>query len=99
MRKSQPLSDEEIQDALQTLDGWALNDAGRFQKEFRFDTFVAAWGFMSQVALRAEKMNHHPDWFNSYNRVDIQLISHDSGAISARDVKLAGIINDLYARS
>ena len=72
------------------LRGWAVVD-GRdaIVKEFRFADFIEAWGFMSRVALIAEKMNHHPEWSNVYNRVEVTLTTHDAGGLSALDVELA----------
>ena len=76
--------------ALETLTGWSRVD-GRdaIRKEFRFKDFNEAWAFMSRVALLAEKMDHHPEWFNVYNRVDVTLTTHDAGGVSERDVKMA----------
>ena len=70
--------------------GWSLVD-GRdaITKEYRFGTFIEAWGFMSRVAIIAEKMNHHPEWTNVYNRVEVTLTTHDAGGLSALDVDLA----------
>jgi 4a-hydroxytetrahydrobiopterin dehydratase len=62
---------------------------------FRFRDFNAAWGFMSRVALLAEAQDHHPEWFNVYNRVEITLTTHDAGGLSARDVRLARAIDAL----
>ena len=75
------------------LPGWT-DVAGRdaIRKEFKFADFNAAWGFMNRVALAAEKQDHHPEWFNVYNRVEIVLTTHDAGGVSARDVKLAEFI-------
>ena len=72
------------------LPGWALVE-GRdaLKKTFQFKTFNQAWGFMNRVALAAEKLNHHPEWFNVYNRVEITLTTHDCGGLSELDVKLA----------
>ena len=83
--------------ALAELSGWSQAE-GRdaIKKSFKFKTFSEAWGFMSRVALAAEAMNHHPEWFNVYNRVDIVLSTHDCGGLSERDVKLAKRI-DRYA--
>ncbi len=64
-------------------------------RSFRFRDFSAAWGFMSRVALLAEQQNHHPEWSNVYNRVDIALTTHDVGGISARDLRLAESINQI----
>lgn len=65
------------------------------QRAFRFRDFNQAWGFMSRVALLAEQQDHHPEWFNVYNRVEITLTTHDAGGLSARDVKLARAIDAL----
>jgi 4a-hydroxytetrahydrobiopterin dehydratase len=64
-------------------------------REFRFKDFNAAFGFMSRVALVAEKMDHHPDWTNVYNRVEITLSTHDAGGVTERDIKLARLIDTL----
>jgi 4a-hydroxytetrahydrobiopterin dehydratase len=68
---------------------------GKLHKEFTFDGFVKAFGFMSAVALIAERMNHHPEWFNVYNRIVIDLSTHDVGGISALDFELATKIDAL----
>ena len=65
------------------------------KKEFKFDTFTDAFGFISKVALLSEKMDHHPNWQNSYNKVTIELTTHDIGGISTNDVKLAEAIDKL----
>ncbi|MEM9170408.1 MAG: 4a-hydroxytetrahydrobiopterin dehydratase [Pseudomonadota bacterium] len=74
--------------------GWTPVD-GRdaVAKSFKFNSFVEAWGFMSRVALLAEKHDHHPEWFNVYNRVDVTLTTHDAGGLSARDEALAKAID------
>ncbi len=82
------LSDAEIQKNLEQLNGWTVED-GKLHKEFQFDTFVTAFGFMAQLALVAESMNHHPEWFNVYNRVTIDLMTHDAGGISDLDFQWA----------
>jgi 4a-hydroxytetrahydrobiopterin dehydratase len=74
-------------------EGWTLVD-GKLHRELEFDNFVEAFGFMSMVALLAEKNDHHPDWSNSYNKVVIDLVSHDKGAITERDHALAEAINN-----
>lgn len=82
--------------ALAALPGWrheAERDALR--REFRFHDFSAAWGFMTRVALLAESQDHHPEWSNVYNRVDILLTTHDAGGLSERDLRLARAIDDL----
>jgi len=91
---AQKLTDAQITSALAKLAGWSLKD-GKFHREFKFADFSAAWGFMSRVALAAEQMNHHPEWFNVWNTVRIDLSTHDVGGLSDRDVKLAERINTL----
>ena len=80
----------------QTLPGWS-NVKGRdaIKKSFKFADFNAAFAFMTKVALAAEKSDHHPEWFNVYNKVDITLSTHDAGGVSARDVKLAKFIDSV----
>ena len=80
--------------ALADLDGWAAV-AGRdaITKSFTFKTFNGAFGFMARVALKAEQMNHHPEWFNVYNRVDVTLATHDAGGVTQLDVDLAAFMN------
>jgi 4a-hydroxytetrahydrobiopterin dehydratase len=75
-------------------DGWAVVD-GRFHRELEFADFSEAFAFMARVALLAEKQGHHPDWSNSWNRVVIDLTSHDEGTLTSRDVRLAEAINRL----
>jgi 4a-hydroxytetrahydrobiopterin dehydratase len=70
---------------------------GKLRREFKFDSFVDAFGFMSSVALLAEKHDHHPDWSNAYSSVVIDLVSHDVGGLSARDFDLALAIDELLA--
>ena len=74
-------------------EGWSLAD-GKLHREIEFHDFVEAFGFMSMVALLAEKTNHHPDWSNSWNKVVIDLMSHDTGEITDRDRDLANAINN-----
>ena len=77
-------------DALKTLPQWrGVSGRDAIQRSFKFSDFNAAFGFMTRVALMAEKMDHHPEWFNVYNRVDVTLATHDCGGVSERDVKLA----------
>lgn len=66
-------------------------------RSFKFDTFQTAFGFMTQVALAAEKLDHHPEWFNVYNRVDVTLSTHDAGGLTELDIQLAGIIDSAAA--
>lgn len=88
------LSDDEVQRRLGRLGGWSLDD-GKLHRVIEFDDFVQAFGFMSSVALVAERMNHHPDWSNSYRTVRIDLVSHDVGGLSERDFRLAERIEAL----
>jgi 4a-hydroxytetrahydrobiopterin dehydratase len=90
------LTAEERVAALRDLAGWQ-EVAGRdaIQRSFKFKNFNEAWGFMNRVALLAEKADHHPEWFNVYNRVDILLTTHDCNGLSARDVALARAVNKL----
>lgn len=92
------LSDEERAAALAALPDWRLSDdASGISRSLRFKTFVEAFGFMSQVALMAERANHHPEWSNVYGRVDIRLTTHDAGGLSLRDIALAKEIDALLA--
>ncbi len=94
MSKTAKLTETQIAEAVASLDGWQLRD-GKLHREFKFKNFVEAWGFMSRVALLAEKMNHHPDWFNVWNTVRIALSTHEVGGLSNSDVELATKINAL----
>jgi 4a-hydroxytetrahydrobiopterin dehydratase len=82
------LSDQGIQDHLEELPGWELRDA-KLHKVYKFKNFVEAFGFMTRGALEAEKMNHHPEWSNVYNRVVVNLTTHDADGISDLDILLA----------
>jgi len=88
------LNHNELQAALKNLPGWSLQ-ADKLHRQFQFADFVEAFGFMSRLALVAEKMNHHPEWFNVYNRVTIDLTTHDAGGITALDVEFARQANEL----
>jgi 4a-hydroxytetrahydrobiopterin dehydratase len=83
--------------AIARLDGWrAAQDRDAIVKEFRFKDFSAAFGFMSRVALYAERNDHHPEWFNVYNRVDVTLATHDAGGVTDRDVALAHFMDEAF---
>ena len=92
------LTDAERAALAQTLPDWKPV-AGReaIERGFRFRDFNEAWGFMNRVALLAESQNHHPDWSNVWNRVRIELSTHDAGGLTENDVKLAQAINALLA--
>jgi len=88
------LSDEQIRNELRNLPGWSVVN-GKLHKEFIFKDFIEAFGFMTTAALHIEKMNHHPEWFNVYNKIKIDLVTHDAGGITQNDVNLAKTLNSL----
>ena len=90
------LSTVQVQAALEDLPGWGIED-GKLYREFRFSDFVAAFSFMSAVALHAERANHHPEWFNVYSQVRVWLTTHDAGGITQKDLDLASAMNALAA--
>jgi len=90
------LTDSERSAALAKLPAWQLvPDRDAIHRRLRFADFSAAWAFMSRVALAAEKHDHHPEWSNIYNTVDITLSTHDAGGLSQRDLDLAALIDTL----
>ncbi|MGV3679246.1 MAG: 4a-hydroxytetrahydrobiopterin dehydratase [Acidovorax sp.] len=93
------LTPEQLAAQLPALTGWAhgAERGGVLTREFQFKDFVQAFGFMTQVALHAERMNHHPEWFNVYNRVNITLTTHDVDGISAKDIEMALLMNGIAA--
>lgn len=92
------LTGQEREQALRHLAGWQeVEGRDAIHKSFTFKTFNQAWGFMSRVALKAEKMNHHPEWFNVYNRVDVTLSTHEVDGLSERDLELARFIDKAAA--
>jgi 4a-hydroxytetrahydrobiopterin dehydratase len=88
---------EQIEQKLKDLPGWTLENE-KLHRELKFKNFVEAFGFMSQAAILAEKMNHHPEWSNVYNNVVIDLATHEVDGISQRDFDLAGQMNGLLDR-
>lgn len=88
------LSDEQIKKELTNLPSWSLVN-GKLHKDFVFKDFIEAFGFMSTAALHIEKMNHHPEWFNVYNKIKVDLTTHDAGGITQNDINLARILNSL----
>ena len=85
--------------AMARLTGWTkVRGRDAIHKAYRFKDFNEAFGFMGRVALTAEKMDHHPEWRNVYNRVEITLTTHDAGGVSARDVALARFIDSIAGR-
>lgn len=90
------LTDTEIDAALAELTGWRrVEGRPAIARSFKFTDFNQAFGFMARVALIAEKLDHHPEWSNVYNRVEIVLTTHDAGGVSERDLKLARFIDSL----
>ena len=88
------LSESSIEEKLKNLPGWSVKN-DKLYKEFQFNDFNQAFGFMTRAAMEIEKMNHHPEWFNVYNRITIELTTHDAGGITKNDVNLARILNSL----
>ncbi len=88
------LSQTDIDEELKSLLGWSVVNE-KLHKEFQFDSFNQAFGFMTRAAMEIEKMNHHPEWFNVYNKITIELTTHDAGGITKNDVNLAKILNSL----
>jgi 4a-hydroxytetrahydrobiopterin dehydratase len=91
---AQALDRDAIRKELETLDGWSLKE-DKLHKTYEFDDFVAAFDFLAKVALHAERANHHPEITNVYNRVTIDLTTHDVGGISDRDVQMARTVDGL----
>jgi 4a-hydroxytetrahydrobiopterin dehydratase len=89
------LSEQEIEREVSKLRGWKVANR-KLNQKFEFKNFVQAFGFMTKVAMEAEKLNHHPEWFNVYQKVTIDLVTHDVNGISSYDIKLARIISRLY---
>jgi 4a-hydroxytetrahydrobiopterin dehydratase len=96
-KKYRKLSGSEIESAISTLEAWTIKDS-KLHRSFKFGNFVEAFTFMTEVALHAEKMDHHPEWFNVYNTVKIDLMTHDVNGISDYDIKLANLINSIYEK-
>jgi 4a-hydroxytetrahydrobiopterin dehydratase len=91
------LTETELNQALLGLKGWQLV-GGKLQRTYQFLDFVEAWGFMSSAALVVQQMDHHPEWFNVYHTVKIDLVTHDAGGVTARDVELAGRMEEIATR-
>ncbi len=88
------LLESDIEEELKKLTGWSVKN-DKLHKEFQFDNFNQAFGFMTRAAMEIEKMNHHPEWFNVYNRITVDLTTHDADGITNNDVNLAKILNSL----
>jgi len=93
-KESGKLTGKARSDALGSLKGWTeMSGRDALQKSFTFADFNEAWGFMTRVALAADKADHHPEWSNVYNKVEITLSTHDAGGVTAKDVALAKFID------
>jgi 4a-hydroxytetrahydrobiopterin dehydratase len=95
--KYQKLNSEEVQSALTRLPGWSVAN-GKLHREYKFPDFVHAFGFMATAAIAIEAMNHHPEWHNVWNRVTIDLTTHDAGGITTHDTELAAKLEELAKR-
>ncbi len=82
------LSNKQLNEYLEDLDGWSIENE-KLSKTFKFSSFIQAFGFMTQVAITSETMDHHPEWSNVYNRVEINLVTHSEGGITKLDIELA----------
>jgi len=91
------LAGAELEQALLGLEGWTVAD-GKLRRTYQFMDFVEAWGFMCSAALVVQQMDHHPEWFNVYHTVRVELTTHDAGGITARDVELARKFEEIAAR-
>ena len=92
--QARTLTESEITEALANLPGWSVEN-GKLHRQFQFKNFIEAFGFMASAALVAESMNHHPEWFNVYHKVVVDLVTHSVGAISNLDFDLARMMETL----
>lgn len=97
MTRPRKMTDEEIRTALDGLSGWRY-EGGKIHKEYQFRNFNEAFGVMARVALVAEKMDHHPEWFNVYKTLRVDLATHDAGGVTELDVKLAHAIEEIVGK-
>ena len=88
------LSSDAIENELKSLDGWSVVNE-KLHRDFQFNDFNQAFGFMARASMHIEKMNHHPEWFNVYNKLSVDLTTHDAGGITQNDINLAKILNSL----
>jgi len=94
------LSAAQLKNSLSTLKSWRIvADGSAISRSFKFADFTEAFAFMTRVALAAEKMDHHPEWSNVYNKVEITLSTHDAGGLTANDIALATIIDKVFGAS
>ncbi|MCW8131179.1 MAG: 4a-hydroxytetrahydrobiopterin dehydratase [Planctomycetota bacterium] len=98
--KQEKLSSAAIVEKLETVPGWALrDDGGAITRSFKFRNFAEAFGFMSEMALAAEKLDHHPEWFNVWATVKVDLNTHDAGGITKLDFELAARMEELAKKA
>jgi 4a-hydroxytetrahydrobiopterin dehydratase len=90
------LNEQELSTSLKQLSGWEVRN-DKLHREFKFADFAHAFGFMTTAAVLIEKMNHHPEWFNVYNRVSVDLTTHDASGITQRDLELARLLDSIYS--
>ena len=90
-------TEPEIQKTIDELGTWSVEN-GKLHREYKFPSFVQAFGFMTQVALLAERAAHHPEWFNVYNRVVVDLTTHEAGGITQKDLDLAREMEQIASR-
>tara|TARA_B100000959_G_scaffold78398_1_gene83203 strand:+ start:1932 stop:2216 length:285 start_codon:yes stop_codon:yes gene_type:complete len=88
------LTEEQIQTEIEKLSKWSVVDS-KLHKDIEFSSFNEAFGFMTRASMEIEKMNHHPEWFNVYNKLTIDLMTHDAGGITENDINLAKILDSL----
>lgn len=94
------LSQAALREALTSLEDWTMSEGGdALERSYRFSDFMTAFGFMGRVAVYADVVNHHPEWFNVYNRVDVTLTSHDAGGITRRDIAMARFMDRAARKS
>ncbi len=91
------LTAQELQLSLDQLSGWTIEN-DKLHREYRFPDFAHAFGFMATAAVLIEKMNHHPEWCNVYGRVTVDLVTHDSGGITKKDVELARVLENIASK-
>ena len=96
MAEQHKLADNDLKAALGSLPGWRLEN-GKLRKQYIFADFAHAFGFMATAAVLIEKMNHHPEWSNVYNRVDVHLTTHDAGGVTGHDIELARVLDSISA--
>jgi len=96
---TEKLSSDELHEALKKLHGWeVIKEGSALFKTYEFVDFIQAFSFMTQVAFYSERVNHHPEWTNIYNKVQVKLLSHDCGGISAKDIAFALFMDEAAFR-